>query len=200
MKIIYTKGRKNTRTLLSCYQCSLNFTLAWQLQTNCGWNFNASMSLRQQYCSIFLCMFSSECQTHLVLTIILFMLKNNSWVKTMVFMCRDCVGHCWPRALQDDHHSLLQGSHGLHPNVWHHQWGVLQRRTRLVRDNWVYLFVFMRMANEQPAILILYFCWAHLLLVRDFPIAEFQWLQALAHGGIKRVVKHSQRFQQTCMV
>lgn len=28
-----------------------------------------------------------------------------------------CIGHCWPGALQDDHHSLLQGSHGFYSHV-----------------------------------------------------------------------------------
>lgn len=44
-----------------------------------------------------------------------------------------CTGHSWPGALQDNHYSLLQRRHGLHPNVWHHKWGVIQRSPRLVR-------------------------------------------------------------------
>lgn len=45
-----------------------------------------------------------------------------------------CIGHCWPGALQDNHHSVLQGSHGFYSHVWHHQRGVFQCRPRLVRD------------------------------------------------------------------
>jgi len=56
---------------------------------------------------------------------------DNSTLYTM------CVGYCWAGALQDNHHSLLQGSHGFHSHVWHYQWGVLQCCARLVRDIWL---------------------------------------------------------------
>lgn len=56
-------------------------------------------------------------------------------IAALLFLCV-AVGHCWSGALQDHHHSVLQGSHGLHPHVWHHQWGLLQCCSRLVRDPW----------------------------------------------------------------
>lgn len=40
--------------------------------------------------------------------------------------CYLCVGHSRPGALQDHHHCLLPRGHGLHPNVRHHQRGVLR--------------------------------------------------------------------------
>lgn len=42
------------------------------------------------------------------------------------------LGHSRPGKIQDHHHSLLSRGHGLHFNVWHHQWRILQCRTRLV--------------------------------------------------------------------
>lgn len=43
-----------------------------------------------------------------------------------------CVGHSRPGALQDHHHCLLPRGHGFHPNVRHHQRGVLWRCAGLV--------------------------------------------------------------------
>ena len=43
------------------------------------------------------------------------------------------MGHSRPGEVPYHHNGLLPRSHGLHPDVWHHQWGVLQRRTGLVR-------------------------------------------------------------------
>lgn len=42
------------------------------------------------------------------------------------------LGHSRPGKIQDHHHSLLSRGHGLHFNVWHHQWRILQCCTRLV--------------------------------------------------------------------
>lgn len=42
------------------------------------------------------------------------------------------LGHSRPGKIQDHHHSLLSRGHGLHFNVWHHKWRILQCRTRLV--------------------------------------------------------------------
>lgn len=53
------------------------------------------------------------------------------FVLALVFLCMRfvpfintgsvfCAGHCGPGALQDNHYSLLQRSHGLYPHVWHH--------------------------------------------------------------------------------
>lgn len=74
-------------------------------------------------------------------------------LKTMLFVCV-CVGHCWTGALQDNHHSILQGGHGLHSHVWHHQRGVLQRCPRLVRNALVSTSVYLKVAASQPTILL----------------------------------------------
>lgn len=46
--------------------------------------------------------------------------------------CSVCAGHSRPGALQDHHHGVLPRGHGLHPNVRHHQRGVLRRCAGLV--------------------------------------------------------------------
>jgi hypothetical protein len=41
-------------------------------------------------------------------------------------------GHRRTGEIQDDHDGVLQGRHGVHPHVRHHERGVVQQRPRLV--------------------------------------------------------------------
>lgn len=76
--------------------------------------------------------------THSILGAIVIALKIiNHFPKVSCFVYETVslfclLGHSRPGEIQDHHHSLLSRGHGLHFNVWHHKWRVLQCSTRLV--------------------------------------------------------------------
>lgn len=73
----------------------------------------------------------------------------SSWYIILCCVCVCVVGYGRTGALQDYHNSLLPWRHGLHPHVWHYQWGVVWSGAGLVRlrSTFISLCVCVRMKS-----------------------------------------------------